>query len=84
MPDKPASPAPQNPAAKPDQQNEGEGNRTAARAYNKAATDFAQSGKVEKAAESAAKASPAEQEEARRAEETGRRHSHGEDPTVKR
>ncbi len=36
--------------------NEGEGNRTAARAYNKAATEFAKSGKV-KAAASSAKAS---------------------------
>jgi hypothetical protein len=82
MPDanKPASAPTPNQTAK----NEGEGNQTAARAYDKAATDFAHSGKVEKAARDAANASPAEREEGRRAEEAGKRHSHGEDPAVKR
>lgn len=38
------------------QKNEGEGNRTAARAYNKEQRAFVESGKVEKSAEKARKA----------------------------
>ena len=38
------------------QKNEGEGNRTAARAYNKESRAFVESGKVEKSAEKARKA----------------------------
>jgi hypothetical protein len=72
--------------AKPGQQaNEGEGNRTAAREYNKAQSDFAKSGKVQQAAEDAAVAVDGpEGEELRRAEEKGKQHSHGEDPALKR
>jgi hypothetical protein len=38
------------------QKNEGEGNKTAARHYNKATTEFAKSGKVEEKAQEARKA----------------------------
>jgi hypothetical protein len=54
------------------QKNEGEGNRTAAREYNKESRSFIESGKVEKSAEKARKA--VEGEEARslkRAENEG-------------
>jgi hypothetical protein len=65
--------------------NQGEGNREAAKAYNKDASTFAQSGKVEDAAKAAKKALDGEEGKAlRQAEQEGRRHSHGEDPQVKR
>jgi hypothetical protein len=65
--------------------NQGEGNRTAAREYNKAQQEFAKSGKVEQAARSAERAlDTKEAKELKQAEELGRRHSHGEDPAVKR
>lgn len=61
--------------------NQGEGNREAARAYNKAATDFAHSGKVEPAARDAARAvAGPEAEELRKAEAAGRAHARGEEP----
>lgn len=64
--------------------NQGEGNRTAAREYNKAQQEFAKSGKVEQAARSAERALDTdESKELKRAEEIGRSHSHGEDPAVK-
>jgi hypothetical protein len=57
----------------PTQKNEGEGNRTAARQYNKAQTAFANSGKVGPAAQRAKKAlDSSEGQELKRAEETGR------------
>ena len=65
--------------------NEGEGSRSAARAYNGQQQAFAKSGKVEKAARDAARAvTGAEAESLRQAEEEGKRHSHGEDPALKR
>jgi hypothetical protein len=65
--------------------NEGEGSRSAARAYNEAAERFAKSGKVDSAARDAAKAMEGpEKDELRRAEQEGKRHSHGKDPAVKR
>ncbi len=63
--------------------NQGEGNRTAAAAYDKDTTEFARSGKVEQAAKAAAADSPEQQAEGRRAEEAGKAHSHGEDPALK-
>ena len=67
------------------QQNEGEGNRTAAAEYNKGAERTAQSGKVEQAARDAEKAIEGrEGEELQRAEEKGRSHSKSEDPLLKR
>jgi hypothetical protein len=67
------------------QGNEGEGNRTAARQFNKAQQDFARSGKVEEKAKEAEKAVGGEDaEKLREAELIGRRHAAGEDPEVKR
>ena len=55
-----------------EQKNEGEGNRTAAREYNKDAQEFARSGKVEKSAEKARKAIEGEEGESlKRAEKEG-------------
>jgi hypothetical protein len=57
-------------------QNEGEGNRTAARQYNEAQRKFVQSGKVEPAAKDAERALETEEaEELKRAEEEGRSHA---------
>jgi hypothetical protein len=67
------------------QQNEGEGNHTAARKYNEAQQEFAQSGKVGPAAKDAAKAVDGPEGEAlRQAEELGKRHARGEDPQLKK
>ena len=66
------------------QQNEGEGNRTAAREYNKAQHDFARSGKVDEKAREARKAvEGAEADELRDAELVGKRHVAEEDREVK-
>jgi hypothetical protein len=55
-----------------EQKNEGEGNRTAAREYNKDAQEFARSGKVEKSADKARKAVEGEEGESlKRAEKEG-------------
>ena len=63
---------------------EGEGNRTAAREYNKATEEFVKSGKVEKAAQDAERAVEGKEgAELSRAEQEGKRHSHGEDPKLK-
>ena len=65
--------------------NEGEGNRTAARAYNKAQQEFVKSGKVDEKARAAERAlSGDEKPELRRAEVIGKSHNHGEDPAVRR
>ena len=64
--------------------NEGEGNRTAAREYNKATEAFAKSGKVDKAAHDAERAvEGSEGAELSHAEQEGKSHSHGEDPKLK-
>jgi hypothetical protein len=64
----------------PQQKNEGEGNKTAAREYNQAQKNFVQSGKVEPAAQKAKKAvdSP-ERADLKKAEDEGRKHSRGEE-----
>ncbi|HTJ65469.1 MAG TPA: hypothetical protein VL899_16830 [Alphaproteobacteria bacterium] len=68
-----------------DQQNEGEGNRTAARAYNKGVQDFEKTGQVEKKAREAADALNGPEAKALKdAEAEGRSHSHGEDPALKK
>jgi hypothetical protein len=55
------------------QKNEGEGNKTAARQYNKDQREFVKSGRVGQAAEEAAEAvSGAEKDDLKRAEEAGR------------
>lgn len=66
------------------QRNEGEGNKTAAREYNEAQRRFVESGKVEEKGREAEKALDSDKSELDRAEAIGKRHSHGEDPAVKR
>lgn len=67
------------------QKNEGEGNKTAARRYNEATTDFARSGQVEPKAQEAKKATEGkERDTLRKAEAEGRSHAKGEDPALKR
>jgi hypothetical protein len=63
-------------------ENEGEGNKTAARHYNEATQKYVESGRVEQAAEEAAEALDGpEGDELRRAEEEGKSHADG--PTKK-
>jgi hypothetical protein len=68
-----------------DQQNEGEGNRTAARQYNEKQRRFVKSGKVEEKAKEAERAVEGKEGDAlREAELVGKRHIHEEDPEIKR
>ncbi|HEV2675617.1 MAG TPA: DUF2934 domain-containing protein [Aliidongia sp.] len=68
----------------PTQANEGEGNRTATRAYNRKAKQFAETGPVESQAQKAkADLDGPEAQKLREAELVGKSHSHGEDPAVK-
>jgi len=72
------NPAPRNPAKgtpvdAPDIQ--GEGNYDATRRYDKSASDFAKSGKVDEAARAAQPKDAKEAEEMRRAEQAGRSHA---------
>ena len=62
----------------PGQQVQGEGDYEAGRRYDKAAREFAESGKVEPAARDAAPDSAEEAEQMQQAEETGKSHSKGE------
>jgi len=68
------------------QRNEGEGNRTAAREYNQAQQRFVKSGQVDQKAREAERDIKKDKirRELEHAEVVGRRHSHGEDPQVKR
>ena len=61
---------------------QGEGNYEATRRYDKAAHEFAQSGKVEDAARAARPTSEQEADELRRAELEAKSHSRGEYPTT--
>jgi hypothetical protein len=65
-----------------DKDLQGEGNYDASRRYDKAAHEFAQSGRVEDGARAARPRSPAEADELRQAERAGKSHSKGEDPAV--
>ena len=67
-----------------EQANEGEGNRTAARRYNKAQTEFAKSGRVAERAEEAehSRESSREREELEKAEREGKAKARGEDPKL--
>lgn len=68
----------------PQQRNEGEGNKTAARRYNEKTEKFAQSGKVEQQAREAAQAvEGGKGGELKRAERQGKSHAKGEDPKLK-
>jgi hypothetical protein len=60
-------------------QVQGEGDYNAGRRYDKATREFAESGKVEPAAQDAAPGSAAEAEQMQQAEEIGKSHSKGED-----
>jgi hypothetical protein len=72
-------------AAKGQQANEGEGNRTAAKAYNESAERFAKSGKVADKAKEARDAVDGDKgKELAEAETVGKSHSKGEDPALKR
>ena len=65
--------------------NEGEGNRTAARQFNRQQQEFARSVKAEEKAKEAEKAvEGSEGEKLREAELIGKRHAAEEDPEVKR
>ena len=68
----------QDPQAQPGQQIQGEGDYEAGRRYDKAAREFAESGKVEPAARDAAPGSAEEAEEMQQAEQEGKSHSKGE------
>lgn len=61
---------------------QGEGDYEAARRYDKAAHEFAESGKVEEAARDARPKTPEEAEALSRAERAGKAHSKGEDSAV--
>ncbi|MGE0744650.1 MAG: hypothetical protein AB7K86_05355 [Rhodospirillales bacterium] len=66
------------------QKNEGEGNRTAAREYNRDTREFIEKEDVGKLAEKARKDVEGPQgDELRRAEEDGKRKAKGEDPQVR-
>jgi hypothetical protein len=68
----------------PNQENEGEGNRTAARKFNQEEQKFAQSGKVGQAAREAEEAlDSGAAKELAEAEAIGKRHAADEDPEVK-
>jgi hypothetical protein len=67
------------------QQNEGEGNRTAAREYNEAQRRFVESGKVDKKAREAEHALDTPEKRAmERAEAVGKSHKRAEDPEITR
>jgi hypothetical protein len=61
---------------------QGEGNYEATRRYDKSATDFAQSGKVEDAARNARPRNQAEADAMQKAEQEGKSHAKGEDPAL--
>jgi hypothetical protein len=63
---------------------QGEGNYDATRRYDKAATDFVKSGKVDQAARDARPKSEAEAEAMKKAEEEGKSHAKGEDPALRK
>ena len=61
---------------------QGEGDYDAARRYDQAAREFAESGQVDEAARNARPTSTDESEELRRAEREGQSHAKGEDPLL--
>jgi hypothetical protein len=69
----------------PNQKNEGEGNRTAAREYNEAIKRFTQSGRVEESGKAAKRAvESGEKAELERAEKAGKSKMREEDPAIER
>jgi len=71
-------PGQKDPQNDPGRQVQGEGDYEAGRRYDKAAREFAESGKVEPAARDAAPGSAEEAEQMQQAEQTGKSHSKGE------
>ena len=67
-----------------DNQNQGEGDREAARHYNEKIQEFVKSGQVEEAAQKAANMSEQERKEAEQAEEIGKTHARELDPEEQR
>ena len=66
-----------------DDQNEGEGSRSAARDYNERTERFVRGGQVDASARAAERAvEGAEGASLREAEKAGKKHSHGEDPEI--
>lgn len=65
-------------------ENEGEGSRTAARAYNKGVKETVASSDIEKKAREASPESEREQQKLREAERAGKARAKEEDPAVKR
>lgn len=63
---------------------QGEGNYTASRAYDRDQEKFAKSGKVEQAAREAERSLDKDRKELDKAEAEGKRHTHGEDPALRR
>lgn len=61
---------------------QGEGDYEAGRRYDKAAKEFAESGRVEQAAQEAAPHDAKEAEELKKAEDIGKSHAKGEDSLV--
>ena len=61
---------------------QGEGDYDAARRYDQAAREFAESGRVDEAARNARPTSAEEAEQLRRAEREGQSHAKGEDPLL--
>ena len=61
--------------------NQGEGDREAAKRYNEATREFVKAGKVDDAAERASEQDP---KEAERSEEAGKQRAREEDPAVHR
>jgi len=69
----------------PSRKNEGEGSRTAARAYNEKTRRFAESGRVEESGRKARQAiEGGEKAELERAERKGKSKARGEDPAITR
>ncbi len=64
-------------------QNEGEGSKSGARAYNKGAKDFAEEGRVDSAAREAAESLERDQKELNEAERIGRARAAEEDPLLR-
>jgi hypothetical protein len=63
-------------------QNQGEGDREAARRFNEDEQKFVQSGRTQEAARRAAPKDPNEAQQMEQAEQAGRSHAKDEDPTV--
>jgi hypothetical protein len=78
------TPQPGQSESSPQDQIQGEGDYVAGRRYDKAAREFAESGKVEPAARDAAPGSDEEAEQMQQAEQAGKSHAKGEDPLLRK